>query len=321
MKLHLDHTPAPSPVKISHADKILMMGSCFAENIGEYLTNYKFNCEINPNGILFNPISISEAIHSYITNSGQNTIVKNDDLFYSLDHHGDFAFKSENELDTQIKLTNEKIHSCLKNSNWLIITFGSAFVYRYLKTNKIAANCHKLPPSEFKKELLKVEDIVETYKNLISELKKFNPKLNILLTISPVKYLRDGLVENTLSKSILIQSVHEIVNTNVNCHYFPAYELVTDDLRDHRFYKEDLAHPNDQAIKYVWEKFEKTFFSNETIALNEKVKDILQAAQHRPIKDDSEKHLQFKKTYLQKCKALEKEFDFLNFESEKILFS
>ncbi len=320
MNFHLNYTPPKSPLEINHHQSILMMGSCFAVSIGEYLKDYKFNCEVNPNGILFNPISIASALQSYRNNSNENSFVKNNDLFYSLNHHGDFNFKNENELTSAIKSTLQKTHHFLKKSSWLIITFGSAFVYRHIKTNQIVANCHKLSQSEFKKELLKPEDITETYKALISDLKKFNPDLNILFTVSPVKYLRDGLIENNLSKAILIQSVHEIVKSNNNCFYFPAYELVTDDLRDYRFYKEDLAHPNEQAINYVWEKFSETYFSSSTKKINEKIKDILQATQHRPIKEFSGKHHEFKAIYQNKCSDLEKEFQFLDFEKEKRVF-
>ena len=320
MNFHLNYNPPISAAKISHLQTIFMMGSCFAENIGQYLNNYKFKCEINPNGILFNPISLSSALHSYLINSTEYSIVKNNDLFFSLNHHGVFGFKHEEELVNEIKASQQKANSHIKKSDWLIITFGSAFVYRYIKTGHIAANCHKIPASEFTKELLKPEGIVATYKILISDLKKNNPSLNILFTVSPVKYLRDGLVENNLSKSILIQSVHEIINSNENCFYFPAYELVNDDLRDYRFYKEDLAHPNKQALKYVWEKFSETYFSSDTKKINERINEIVQAAHHRPLKEFSNNHNEFKKGYLIKCTELEKEFEFLDFSEEKLKF-
>lgn len=321
MKFHLDYKLNPSPAKISHHEKILMMGSCFAGYIGEYLTNYKFNCEINPNGILFNPVSISEALNSYIHHSFENSIVKNNDLFFSMNHHGDFAFKKKDELTQKIKTIVQKGSRFLKETDWLIITFGSAFAYRYLKTGEIVANCHKLPQNEFKKELLSPEEIISGYLDVLKDLKKLNPKLKIIFTVSPVKYLRDGLIENSLSKSILIHSVHRIICQTDNCFYFPAYELVTDDLRDYRFYKEDLVHPNELGIKYVLEKFETVFFNDETMKLNDAIAEISVAVQHKPIHPESENNLKFKTKYLKKCKALEKEFNFLNFGKEKACFS
>lgn len=323
MKLHLNHTPTPLQEKIGHADKILMVGSCFAENIGDHLLQYKFNALVNPNGILFNPISISKAIQSFIGNSDvkDSGLVKNSELYYSFDHHGEFHSESQNELLVQIKASRSKAHSFLKDSNWLIITFGSAFVYRYLKTNSIVANCHKLPQQEFKKELLSVENITGEFNSLIKALVDFNPELKIILTVSPVKYLRDGLVENNLSKATLIQSVHELIRNNENCYYFPAYELVTDDLRDYRFYKEDLAHPNEAAIKYVWDKFSEAAFDNGTKKLNERIKEIIQASNHRPIHQNSAQHIDFKKDLLKKCDTIEKEFPFLNFDHERSVFN
>ncbi len=318
MQFHLNYTPPPLQQKIGHTDKILMIGSCFAENIGEHLLKYKFNCLINPNGILFNPISIAAVLGSYIRNENTDpkTSIKNNDRFCNLNYHGDFSFATENELTEAMNSSRQSAQNHLKESNWLIITFGTAYVYRHLETNGIVANCHKLPQNNFKKELLQPNEIIEQYNTLIGALKKFNPKLNILLTVSPVKYLRDGLIENNLSKSILIQSVHQIISSNTNCYYFPAYELVNDDLRDYRFYKEDLAHPNAAAIKYVWNKFSESAFSEETKKLNERIKEILLASSHRALDPESESHKQFKKMYLQKCSALEREFSFLKFNNE-----
>lgn len=315
MELHLNYTPAPSSVKISHADKILLIGSCFAENIGEKLTSSKFNAVVNPNGILFNPISISKAITSYIKNESNPQPEINNNLYFSFEHHGSFSSTTKIELEEKIKNATQSAHTQLKEAKFLIITFGSAFAYRHLKTNSIVANCHKLPQQDFKKELLSVETIVGDYKLLFEELKKFNPQLNIILTVSPVKYLRDGIVENNLSKSILIQSVHQLLTAN--CHYFPAYELVNDDLRDYRFYKEDMAHPNEQAINYVWEKFSDVYFSNETKQLNQKIKEVNLAVNHRPINENTVKHSEFKNTVLKKCADLENAYPFLNFSMEK----
>jgi hypothetical protein len=323
MNFHLNYTPAPSKDKITHQDKILMSGSCFSEEIGSRLRERKFNCLLNPGGILFNPISLAKNLNSYLQNKklGTESIVRSLDLFYSLDHHGDLSALSDPELRQLIDTTTVKAHQFLKSGNWLVVTFGSAFVYRYKATGKIVANCHKLAPDEFTKELLKSSLIVEVYNRLIKDLQAFVPELKIMFTVSPVKYLRDGLIENSRSKSVLIQSVHEIIEQNSNCYYFPAYELVNDDLRDYRFYKEDLAHPNEQAVNYVWEKFSNTYFSEETLLLNKKTEDILIASKHRPIKENSLAHTEFKETFLKKCNDLEKEFPFLDFEEEKLIFS
>jgi hypothetical protein len=321
MDFHLNYTPPKLPSSIDHTQGLLMMGSCFTESIGDYLTNFKFKCFVNPNGILFNPASIGFAMESYISNTmTDGYTIQSKGLFYNLNYHGDYCYATEQELNAAMTSSRQAAHFHLKNSEWMIITFGSAYVYRHLATNHIAANCHKLLKGEFKKELLKPGEIVDRYKALITSLKQFVPKLKLLFTVSPVKHLRDGIIENTLSKSILIQSVHELVNTNTHCFYFPAYELMNDDLRDYRFYKEDLAHPNKVAIKYIWEKFSGSIFSEETQQLNEQIEYILNAASHKAINPGSESHKQFKQTYLKKCEDLERKFQFLDFEKEKRVF-
>jgi hypothetical protein len=325
MELHLNYKPTPSPAKITHADKILLTGSCFAEHIGEKLIQSKFNCLVNPNGIIFNPISISKAISSYIKNeSNTKPETLNNNLYFSFEHHGSFSSTTKEELEQRITSSRNEAHQFLKEAKFLIITFGSAYVYRHLKTNSVVANCHKLPQQDFKKELLSVETIVSEYKSLIGELKQFNPALNIIFTVSPVKYLRDGIIENNISKATLLLAINQLLFPNSKLrttNYFPAYELVNDDLRDYRFYKEDMAHPNEQAINYVWEKFSDVYFSEETNSLIKNIKDITQAALHRPINKNTEQHEKFKQTYLNKCTELEKKYPHLNFSREKQIYS
>ena len=322
MELHLNYTPTPSLAKISHTDKVLLIGSCFAENIGEKLLENKFKCLINPNGILFNPASIATALHSYIKNDGNIKIGTNNGLAFSFNHHGSFSKNTEKELRSEVLTARKEAHQFLKEAKFLIITFGSAYVYRDIKDMEVVANCHKLPQQNFLKDLLRVDDIVSTYSHLINELRDFNDDLKIIFTVSPVKYLRDGIINNNLSKSILLQSVHNKVSATSNLqstllNYFPAYELVNDDLRDYRFYKEDMAHPNEQAINYVWEKFSNCYFSNETKELNQKIKEITLAVNHRPLKENSDKHTEFKNNVLKKCTELENAHTFLNFTEEK----
>lgn len=323
MKLHLNYTPPELKNKISHTDKVLLTGSCFAESIGDYMKKYKFNCLINPNGILFNPISIANALSSYIKPEpiDKNDIVKQHDLFFNYSYHGSVSAKNESDLIKKTESILKTTHLFLKEADHLIITFGSAFVFRNINTGKIVANCHKQPQHLFKKELLKSRDIIITYNLLLSELKKTNQSLSVIFTVSPVKYIRDGIIENNLSKAILIESVHEIINNNTNCFYFPAYELITDDLRDYRFYKEDLAHPNDMAVQYVWEKLAAAAFSKETLELNKQISEITEAAKHNPIHKDSEEYDKFKKTFLKKCLNLEIKHPNLNFSYEKELFT
>jgi len=323
MELHLNYTPSRSLLDITHEDKIMLIGSCFAENIGKKLLENKFNCLINPNGILFNPASIAAALHSYIKpDKYQLRSGENNGLHFSYDHHGSFSYSSKAELEKEIKRSIAEAHSFLKETKILIITLGSAFVYRRMEDATIVANCHKLPHNNFMKGMMYPDDIVSVQSELINELRDFNPELRIIYTISPVKYLRDGLVGNSISKSSLIQAVHRKVAATSNpkstlLNYFPAYELVTDDLRDYRFYKEDMAHPNEQAINYVWEKFSDCYFNEETKKLNQKIKEVTLAVNHRPLKADSVKHSEFINTITKKCTDLENSYPFLNFSEEK----
>lgn len=326
MNFHLNYNPAPSLTKISHNDKIMLIGSCFAENIGNKLKEHKFQTLVNPNGILFNPISIAEAVHSYIK-PGKYELRHgvNNGLHFSFDHHGSFSYTSKEVLEKEVKASVQNAHEFLKQAKYLIITLGSAYVYRQVLSGNVVANCHKLPQQNFMKDLLKVDDITSAYTTLINDLRNFNPGLKIIFTVSPVKYLRDGLIENNLSKSILIQSTHLLSANHElptrNCSYFPAYELVTDDLRDYRFYKEDMAHPNEQAINYIWEKFADTCFNEATKQTNEKISEITKAAAHRPIHETSEIHSKFKTIYFKKCEALEKEYPGIDLKKEKEIFT
>lgn len=243
----------PQQVNIQQA--MLLVGSCFAEEIGTKLSERKFNSLINPNGILYNPLSICEAVSDYIADKkcSQTDIFLHDELWRSFSHHGKFADVNANACLQNINHNITEAHQQLKNAKWLVLTFGSAFAYTH--NDIVVANCHKLPAAQFKKVLLTKEQIVAEWQKQITALKAFNPALQIMFTVSPVRYVRDGVIENNRSKGILLDAVHTLVKQNTNCFYFPAYEIVIDELRDYRFFKEDLVHPNHVAINYVWQKF------------------------------------------------------------------
>lgn len=223
MQFHLNYIHPKQSSTIDHSHKVLLLGSCFAENIGEKLISAKFNCLLNPNGILFNPISIINALNSYINiNAAQEEdIVKSEGLFKLLNHHGSFAFNSKTHLTDYVYDTNKKTNEFLKDAEYLIITLGTSKVFRINSSNKIVANCHKLPQNNFTRVQLQPQEIIESYDTLIKSLKHINPLLKIIFTVSPVKYLRDGLIENNLSKSVLIYTVHELTKLHTHCTYFP----------------------------------------------------------------------------------------------------
>jgi hypothetical protein len=285
MQFHLNYTPPKPGFELNHDHKIFMIGSCFSENIGTKLIEQRFKTHNNPNGNLFNPTSIHQCLETLSKSKPmeEKYFLNRDDIFYSYLHHSSIHDEYKNDLRKKIDKENQLATQFLKESNYLIITFGTAFVYRHLELQTVVANCHKQPASYFEKQMLTIENIVSSYSKLFKDLPAFNPNLRIIFTVSPVKYLKDGLIENNLSKSTLILAIKELIKLNPACSYFPAYELVTDDLRDYRFYKEDLAHPNQQAIDYVWEKFSDCFFSNSTQQLNREIKKLNTALNHRTL--------------------------------------
>lgn len=235
----------------------MCIGSCFAENIHTRLYQHGFSSLENPNGILFNPISMLNCINDLLKypDTPEQELFEYKGLWYSWRHHGRFAAGSRKALQHQIEESHKKAQAHLKSASWLVLTFGSAYVYKLKENKMIVGNCHKVPQNLFEKSMLSVNEITEAFSALFNVLQKFNPDLNILMSVSPVRYLRDGLVENNLSKSVLLQSVHEMCRCYENVTYFPAYEIVVDELRDYRFYAEDMVHPNQLAIDYVWEQF------------------------------------------------------------------
>jgi hypothetical protein len=289
MQFHLNYTPRESNYKLDHSKKIFLSGSCFSENIGEKLQERKFDVLSNPAGILFNPASIANYLQGVIANefNEEKFLLERDGLYYHWMYHSSIHGNDKNEITEKIIFLKKQAHEFLKEADLLIITFGSAFVYRHLQLNRTVANCHKQPQHHFEKRMLGVEQIVRNYSVLVQHLQLFNPNLRILFTVSPVKYLKDGIEENSRSKATLLLSAHELVTKFSNCFYFPSYEIINDDLRDYRFYKEDLAHPNEQAVEYVWQKFSECFFGKRTFDLNEKISRLHRVLSHRIMNTES----------------------------------
>ena len=313
----------PSVKKIiDYRDSLLILGSCFAGNIGEKLISNKFNTVVNPFGIIYNPISIANNLTHILNKSN----FKDEDLLFfndkwlSLQHHGSYSNSNKSECLQNINQSISLSNIQFKKASYLFITFGSAWVYEHEKYGMVA-NCHKIPAKHFAKRLLKVEEIVAAYTSLIKSIKDSNADINIVFTVSPVRHVKDGLWENNLSKSVLHLSIKELTENFDNCSYFPAYEIVMDELRDYRFFKDDLVHPTDLAVNYVWEKFTASYFSKETTLLVEKIQKIKQAATHKSFDFDSENHQQFIKNQLTIIQELTVQFPHLNFEEEKQLLT
>jgi hypothetical protein len=321
MEFRLEFTPRPFEQKISLHDRILLAGSCFTEQIGSKLALHKFNVLENPNGILFNPLSLSRSITGYITNKHYTV----DDLFLSneiwgsWDHHTRFSSVDQDRVLDKINASQQQAHEFLRQADWLMLTLGSAFAYE-LSNGEIVANCHKVPADKFNKRLLPVPEIMAAMDELIHRLRQFNPSLQVIFTISPVRHLRDGFVENNRSKANLIQSVHQLVEKFDRLYYFPAYELIIDDLRDYRFYAEDMVHPNYAATNYVWEKFVDCCIDTSTQGLMKELYGIQAAKSHKPFNPSSRAHLQFLEKNLANCKRLQADHPYLDLSKEISFF-
>jgi hypothetical protein len=314
MEFHLDYTPPRPDFRIDHDSKIFLIGSCFSENIGNYLNIHKFRTLSNPSGILFNPESIYISLKNILTKKGldEKHILFRNSLYYSYQHHSSVYDRSKEGLAEKINQMETLSYDFVSTCDTIIITFGNAFIYEHKKLGECVANCHKQPGMDFEKKLLTVNDIVKKYSELFTEIRGINPKARIVLTVSPVKYLKDGVVENNLSKAVLLLAVHQLAREQ-NCFYFPSFEIVNDDLRDYRFYKEDLAHPNPLAIDYVWQKFSDCFFSDATKGLNQLIKKLHQAADHRLLNeysDEADKLTEFIRKQKEEIKKLNPNIQF-----------
>ena len=322
MDFRLEFTPKPFDTRIRHEHKLFLAGSCFTEQIGAKLSAHKFRIIDNPNGILFNPVSIAKSVISYI----DHKIYREADLFYtnelwgSWEHHTRFSSLDKEETLNRINTSQQAAHSFLKEADWLLLTLGSAFVYE-LDNQQVVANCHKVPTDKFRKRLLSPEEVITTLDTLIHRLKVFNPGLKIIFTISPVRHLRDGFVENNRSKATLIHSVHHLVDKFEGLYYFPAYELIMDDLRDYRFFAEDMVHPNYAATNYVWEKFVAACIDQPSQELMKEINIINAAKNHKAFNPASGAHKKFLETNLVKAQRITNEYPYIDLSEELQYFS
>jgi hypothetical protein len=300
--------------KISLNSQILTLGSCFADVVGNQLVNNKLQVSVNPFGTLFNPLSIFKILSPTYTQADERLYVQNSEAWVHYDFHSQFSSNTSGELQQIINQKLGDIHSHLipQTSN-LILTFGTSFIYKLLNPQVYVANCHKMPKSLFEKELLSVKDICRGFAVLYRELKEINPNLRIILTVSPVRHTKDGMAENQVSKSILRAACHYLTTDYEDVEYFPSYEIMMDDLRDYRFYKPDMIHPNEVAEQYIFEKFSETYFDENLKDFIKKWQPIQKALAHRPFDEKSESHQKFLKKLL---KDLQEISTLVNVEKE-----
>lgn len=242
---------------INYNSKLLLLGSCFSENIGNKLSYYKFQTQQNPFGILFHPKAIETFIAKVINEEmyTENDVFFHNERWHCFDAHSVVSSTSKEELLNTLNTNINSTYQHLKNTSHIIITLGTAWIYREIATDTLVANCHKIPQKKFLKELLTVEEVSESLEAINSLIKSINPETTIIYTVSPVRHIKDGFIENQRSKAHLLSAIHQVVESRNNTHYFPSYEIMMDELRDYRFYAEDMIHPNQTAIDYIWEKF------------------------------------------------------------------
>ncbi|HEV3252052.1 MAG TPA: GSCFA domain-containing protein [Puia sp.] len=321
------------PQLISYRDPILLMGSCFTEHIGDRLKAFKFTTLQNPHGILFDPLSVADSLVSYI----HNKKYKENDLFYlnelwqSWHHHSVFSGIDKMEVLRTINQSQQDAHSFIQKARWLIITAGSSFSYQLTEiappargekreVAEAVANCHRAPAQWFHKHLLSIEEISTALDNSIQQLFRFNPDIQIIFTISPVRHIRDGVIENNRSKARLLEVVHNFVDKFDRLYYFPAYELVIDILRDYRFYDIDMVHPNFQATEFVMEKFEQYYIEPESQVIMREINKIRLGRKHKAFQPSTRAHKQFLQNHFELTQQLKIKYPFLNLEDELSYF-
>ena len=282
---------------ISYSSKVLLLGSCFAQNMGAKLEYYKFQQCTNPFGILFHPV----AIEKLITRAVNQTWFTSKDVFLQNEQwhcflaHSKLSNTSEEDLISALNSALEKLRFSLLEASHVVFTFGTAWVYRHLENDTIVANCHKVPQKKFVKQLLSPDDVSDVLLGIETKLRTINPTCSIINTVSPVRHIKDGLIANSRSKAHLIAGVQEIVSPEKLNYYFPSYEIMMDELRDYRFYKEDLIHPNQTAIAIIWNAFTGSWICPETAALQKKIATIQSGILHTPFNENSKAHIHFKK--------------------------
>ena len=281
--------------QIDYSSKLLLLGSCFSENIGEKFSYFKFQSTINPFGILFHPVAIENLITRSVNKDyySENDLYFNNEQWSCLDAHSKLNKTSKEELLNELNTQLDETHNQLKVSNHLIITLGTSWVYRHIDTDKIVANCHKIPQKQFLKELLSADEIAESLEAIVSLVKSINPKISFLFTVSPVRHIKDGFIENTQSKAHLLTAIHKIIEPRKQMYYFPSYEIMMDELRDYRFYNADMIHPSLVAINYIWEKFKRVWLSEDALETSEIVASIQAKKAHRPFHPNSQAHQEF----------------------------
>ncbi|KAF2510184.1 GSCFA domain-containing protein [Flavobacterium zhairuonense] len=301
---------------IDYNSKILSVGSCFAENIAEKFDYFKFQNETNPFGIIFNPVSIEKIFRRVCALDfyQEKDVFFHNERWHSYEAHSDLSNSDRQELLETLNKAITETHKQLKEASHIIITYGTSWIYRNLETEEIVANCHKVPQKQFSKELLSAEVIQQSIQNTIDLIQTLNPNINFIFTISPVRHIKDGFIENQLGKSHLFTALHKTFDFRLSTfNYFPSYEIMMDELRDYRFYNEDMLHPNQIAIDYIWKLFSENYIAENSILTMNEVDEIQKSLRHRSFNPESEQHQKFLAKLQQKINMLGEKLPHIKF--------
>lgn len=308
-----------SDVEIDHTVKMMLFGSCFSENIGIKLKEHKFKVDSNPFGILYNPVSISNSLKRLLEDKhfDKSELVYNNEMYHSFMHHGSFSDVNEQLCLKRINHRYSLASNFLKEADILLITFGTAYAFNFLKTQHIVSNCHKFPANSFERRRLSIDTIVEEWSYIIEELVNQNSGVRFIFTVSPIRHFRDGAHDNQISKSILHLAIENIKNKfNDRVEYFPAYEIMIDELRDYRFYNEDMMHPTSVAQDYIWQCFSDRFFSKNTQKINKEWASIKKSLNHRPVNKETQSYSNFLFSTMNKIETFANRYPQIQCEEE-----
>ena len=306
MKFQTSITIQKSEHLIDYASKLISFGSCFAENMGNKFDYFKFQNTTNPFGIIFNPISLEKIIlrslhRKYFT---EKDMFFHNEAWHCFEVHSELSNPNKTEFLTTLNQLIDTTNWHIENVTHCLITLGTSWVYKHIETNEIVANCHKVSQKQFVKELLSVADIEASLRRFVSAIQVVNPNCKFIFTISPVRHSKDGFVENNVSKSHLITALYHFLSNTTSSIYFPSYEIMMDELRDYRFYAEDMLHPSQTAIDYIWMKFSENYINETEFETMQHVSEIQKALNHRPFNPNSESHLKFQDNLKQKINAI-----------------
>lgn len=301
-------------IRIDHRSSLMLFGSCFSQSIGQKLLDGNFDVEVNPFGVLYNPSSIAKSLRLLL----DRKVFKEEDLFEekgifnSFHHHSSFSSPDKIECLKKMNDSAERASKKLENLDYLLVTFGTAHVFSLRKSGKVVSNCHKVPASFFERTRLTVSDIVTEWSDLLVRLRSANPTVKVIFTVSPIRHWKDGAHGNQLSKAILLLAIDELQRMHREICYFPSYELLLDDLRDYRFYAEDMIHPSDMAVDYIWKHFSESFFTAETQLIIKEWQQFVRAVSHRTQNPQSKEYQDFLKNIMDKFLIFKTKYSYLD---------